>query len=121
MKPLPLISAGPPFPADLQYDEFDIERYLLQRPSNSFYIQVSGDSMIERGIADGDILVIDKSLPPRKGSIVVAQVDGGFTIKSYDPSNGRLHLVPANGAYLPVEPPEDSLLCGVATFLIKRL
>lgn len=118
---LPVVSAGSPLPSDEQYEHFDVERYLLQHARNSFYIQVSGDSMIEKGIFDGDILVIDKTLNPHQGSVVVAQIDGGFTIKTYDQRAGCLRLVPANPAHSPLEPSEGCSLCGVATFVIHRL
>jgi DNA polymerase V len=115
------VAAGPPLPADIEQTGFDVEAYLLANRKVSFYILVNGDSMIERGINNGDILVVDKSLQPRHGSIIVAQVDGGFTIKTYDCAGGRLRLVPANPAYSALESSEDCTLCGVATFLIHRL
>lgn len=118
---LTAIAAGPPLPADMEQEGFDVEQYLLEHRKASFYIQVNGDSMIERGINDGDILVVDKSVQPRHGSVVVAQVDGGFTIKTYDCAGGRLRLVPANPAYSALESSEDCFLCGVATFVIHRL
>lgn len=119
---LPAISAGTPLPIDdLPCERFDVEAYLLPHPRNSLYVQVNGDSMIDRGIYDGDILVVDKSLQPRQGSVVVAQVNGDYTIKTYESRDGRLRLVPANAAYSPLEPSEGTLLCGVATFVIHRL
>lgn len=119
---LPAISAGNPLPVDQkQCEHFDVEGYLLARPKSSFYIQVNGDSMIGRGIHDGDILVVDKSLEPYHGCVVVAQVDGEFTIKAFESQLGHLRLVPANSAYSPLEPSEDCSLCGVATFVIHRL
>lgn len=119
---LPAVSAGRPFPVDQeQCDHFDVEGYLLQHPKSSFYIQVNGDSMQDRGIHDGDILVVDKTLQPQQGSVVIAQVDGDFTIKTYDSWAGHLRLVPANPAYSPLELSEGCSLCGVATFVIHRL
>lgn len=118
--PLTAVSAGPSLPAETT-EEFDVEGYLLKQPKTSFYILVNGDSMDGQGIHDGDILVVDKSVEPRHGSIVVAQVDGGFTIKTYDYSQGRLRLVPANPAHSALEPSEGGFVCGVATFLIHRL
>lgn len=119
---LPAVSAGNPLPVDNQQCEhFDVEGYLLKQPRSSFYIQVNGDSMTGRGIHDGDILVIDKNLQPHDGSVVVAQIEGDFTIKTYDQRAGRLRLLPANPAYSALEPSEGGLLCGVATFVIHRL
>ncbi|HEX7330356.1 MAG TPA: S24 family peptidase [Pyrinomonadaceae bacterium] len=118
---LTAIAAGPPLPADTGQEGFDVESYLIEHRKASFYIQVNGDSMTGQGVNDGDILVVDKSIQPRHGSIVVAQVDGGFTIKTYDCAGGRLRLVPANPAYSALESSEDCSLCGVATFVIHRL
>ena len=118
---LTAIAAGPPLPVDTEQEGFDVEKYLLEHRKASFYIQVNGDSMINKGINDGDILVVDKSIQPRHGSVIVAQVDGGFTIKTYDCAGGRLRLVPANPAYSALEDSEDCSLCGVATFVIHRL
>lgn len=118
---LPAVSAASPLPVDEQREHFDVERYLLENPRSSFYIQVEGDSMQDRGIQDGDILVVDKTLQPRQGSVVVAKTDGLLTIKTYDTGAGRLCLVPANSAPLPPEPSEGSPLCGVATFVIHKL
>ena len=119
--PLMTVSAGAVLPTDSQLDEFDIESYLLKHPRQSFYIVVDGSSMEGRGVSHGDILVIDKTLTPHDGSIIIARVGDGFTVKQYDTSLGRLRLVPANAAYSPIEPLEGSILCGVATFVIKRL
>lgn len=121
MTSLTSVSAGPPLPIDETQAEFDVEEYLLQNHRGSFYIEVNGNSMSERGIQHGDILVIDKSMQPRHGSVVVAQVDGDYTIKTYDYTAGRLRLVPANPAYSPLETSEDGSLCGVATFVIHKL
>lgn len=119
---LPAVSAGSPLPLDdEQCEHFDVERYLLQHPKSSLYVHVSGDSMIDRGIYDGDILVVDKTIEPFQGAVVVAQNNGGYTIKTYDLRSGRLRLVPANPAYSPLEPSEGCALCGVAVFVIHKL
>lgn len=119
---LPAVSAGPPLPiSDNQCQHFDVEKYVLQHPRSSFYIEVNGDSMVDRGIHDGDILVIDKTIEPYQGSVVVAQHLGGYTIKVYDSKAEHLHLVPANPSNSALEPSEDTSLCGVATFVIRRL
>lgn len=119
---LPAVSAGMPLPSEQEpCEHFNVEEYLLQHPKSSFYIQVSGDSMQGKGIFDGDILVVDKTLQPQQDSVVIVQIDGDFTIKSYDSRAGRLRLVPANPAYSALEPPEGCSLCGVATHVIHRL
>lgn len=118
---MPAISAGSPMPVDDQCEHFDVEGYLLQHPRSSMYVQVNGDSMTELGIYDGDILVVDTSLSPWQGSVIIAQIEGAFTIKTYDMSTGRLRLVPANPAYSTLEPSDGTALCGVATHVIHKL
>ena len=76
------ISAGFPSPAEDHMDvSLDINEYLVKHPSSTFYIYVRGDSMINSGIFDGDLLIIDKSLEVKSNSIVVAVINGEFTVK----------------------------------------
>ena len=78
----PTIKAGFPSPAeDYLHDSLDFNHDLIKNPEATFYGRVSGDSMIEAGICDGDIAVIDRSLQPIDGDIIVAYVNGEFTIK----------------------------------------
>ena len=84
----PTIKAGFPSPADdYLHDSLDFNRDLIKNPEATFYGRVSGDSMIEAGICDGDIAVIDRSLQPSDGDIIVAFVNGEFTIKYIDLSH----------------------------------
>ena len=78
----PTIKAGFPSPADdYLHDSLDFNRDMIKNPEATFYGRVSGDSMIEAGICDGDIAVIDRSLQPLDGDVIVAFVNGEFTIK----------------------------------------
>lgn len=115
------VSAGHPTPTDESGVNFDVSRYLVSRPADSFFVEVSGNSMIERGIHHGDILVVDRSRGPVSGSVVVARLGDGYTVKTFKPGSGRLRLVAANPSYLPMELAEDCDLIGVATFVIHRL
>lgn len=85
--PLPFadqgVRAGFPSPAqDYMTDSIDLNRELIRHPATTFYARASGDSMKDCGIDDGDLLVIDKSLEPQDGDIVVAYIDGEFTLKT---------------------------------------
>jgi DNA polymerase V len=114
------VCAGSPSPVD-NGEDFDLASYLVRHPEHTFFVKVSGQSMIGCGIEDGDILIVDKSLAPRQSDVVIAQVDGSFTVKQFKREHGRLRLVPANSDYSSIEIGEDARICGVALFAIKRL
>ncbi len=77
------VAAGFPSPAE-QYLEppLDLNELLVKRPAATYFVRVQGDSMIGKGIYDGDILVVDRSLNPRDGDVIIASVDGEFTVKT---------------------------------------
>lgn len=91
------VVAGFPSPAE-QYVEppLDLNELLVKRPAATFFVRVSGESMIGEGIHDGDILVVDRSLRPANGDIIVASVDGDFTVKTFRKDKAGVHLEPAN-------------------------
>ncbi|MBQ7189702.1 MAG: translesion error-prone DNA polymerase V autoproteolytic subunit [Kiritimatiellae bacterium] len=94
------VVAGFPSPAE-QYLEppLDLNELLIKRPAASFFVRVSGNSMIGEGIHDGDLLVVDRSLRPASGDIIIACVDGDFTVKTYRRDKAGIHLVSANPDY----------------------
>ena len=121
----PELRAGFPSPAEeyLQ-DSLDFNRDLIKHPESTFYGRVCGDSMIDAGINDGDIAVIDKSREPHNGSIVVAYINNEFTIKYLDTTHkeeGYIELRPANAKYKPIRIDEgdDFEVWGVVAFTIK--
>lgn len=119
------IRAGFPSPAqDYMSESIDLNRELVRHPATTFYARAVGDSMKGRGIDDGDLLVIDKSLEPRDGDIVVAFVDGEFTLKTVklEPDGSCLWLMPANDDYSPIKVTEGNnfIAWGVLTYNIKR-
>ena len=91
------VVAGVPSPAE-QYLEpqLDLNALLVKRPAATFFVRVQGDSMIGEGIHDGDLLVVDRSLRPASGDIVIAAVDGEFTVKTYRKDRDGIRLEPAN-------------------------
>ena len=106
--PLPLYSsrvpAGFPSPADDHIeDTIDLNRHLILHPAATFFVRVQGDPMIGTGIYDGDLLVIDRALEPKTGTIVVAVVNGELTVKRLKAEGGRVWLMPENPAYQPLE------------------
>lgn len=77
------VSAGAPAPADDAVEEtLDLSRMLVKRPSSTFFVRVEGESMVDASVQPGDLLVVDRSLEPRHKDIVIAIVDGEFTVKT---------------------------------------
>lgn len=127
-RPLPWdevrISAGFPSPAaDYEDRRLDINEYLVRNPVSTFFFSVEGDSMQGAEIFDGDILVVDKSIRPRHGQIVVAFVDGQRLVKRLYRRSGRVALLAENPSYMPLEIREDQelLIWGVVVGKFKRI
>ena len=118
------VAAGFPSPADDYIDSgIDLNEALVRHPSSTFFLRVSGDSMTGAGIQHGDLLVVDRSLEARPGRIVVAVLDGAFTLKRLARHQGRLRLEAANSAYPPLELHRcgDVQIWGVAIHVIHSL
>ena len=122
----PSIKAGFPSPADdYMHDSLDFNRDLIRNPEATFYGRVEGDSMIEAGICDGDIAVIDRSVEPHDGDIVVGYINEEFTIKYLDLKHrkeGYIELRPANKAFKPIRinANDDFEVWGVVVWTIKN-
>jgi len=118
------VAAGFPSPADDYIDVgIDLNEALIRHPSSTFFLRVSGDSMTGAGIHHGDLLVVDRSLEPRPPRIVVAVLDGAFTLKRLARQRGQLLLEAANPAYPPLELRHcgDVQIWGVAIHVIHPL
>lgn len=122
----PQIKAGFPSPAaDYLQESIDFNRDLIKHPEATFYGRVDGDSMIDAGICDGDIAVIDRSVEPMNGDVVVGYVNGEFTIKFLDLTHkekGFIELRPANKNYQPIRINEfdEFEVWGVVVWTIKK-
>lgn len=102
------VAAGFPSPADDHLDaKIDLNEFLIKHPASTFFVKVKGDSMIKAGIHSGDILVVDRSLDPKDKKIVVAVVNGEFTVKRVSRKANKLYLVSENDSYKPIEIKED--------------
>lgn len=98
------LPAGFPSPADDYLEgKLDITKHLVKHPAATFYVRVSGDSMIGAGIHSGDLLVVDRSLEAKSGNVIVAALDGELTVKRLYQKNGLLRLLPENPEYQPIE------------------
>ncbi len=118
------IHAGFPSPAaDYMTQAIDLNRELVRHPAATFYGRVVGDSMIDAGVEEGDILVIDKALEAKDGDMAVCFVDGEFTLKYLKFHDEGLTLVPANEKYPSIEIREgsDFKMWGVVTYIIKKI
>jgi len=122
----PQIKAGFPSPAaDYLQESLDFNRDLIKHPEATFYGRVDGDSMIDAGICDGDIAVIDRSVEPMNGDVVVGYINGEFTIKFLDlthKKDGYIELCPANENYQPIRINEfdEFEVWGVVVWTIKN-
>ena len=118
------VAAGFPSPAEDYVDVgIDLNDQLIRHPTSTFFLRVSGDSMTGAGIHDGDLLVVDRSLNPCPGRVVVAVLDGGFTLKRLMRHQGRLRLEAANPSYPPLDLQscDDAQIWGVAIHVIHSL
>ena len=117
------VPAGFPSPAaDFAVKRHDLNELLITHPAATFMWQVSGDSMIELGIFNGDVLVVNRALTPRHGDVVVAEVDGDFAVKQLYRRAGSVQLRPANPTFAPLifKEGQTMTICGVVTATIKR-
>lgn len=118
------IHAGFPSPAtDYMTQAIDLNKELVKHPAATFYGRVVGDSMIDGGVDEGDILVIDRSLTAKDGDMAVCFVDGEFTLKYLRIREGELTLVPANPNYPQISITEgvQFRMWGVVTYIIKKV
>lgn len=118
------ISAGFPSPADdPMLLKLDLNRELIRNASSTFFARVSGVSMIDDGVSDGDLLVIDKSVEPYDNCLAVCYIDGEFTLKRFCDKGDHALLVPANKDYKPIKVTADNdfMVWGVVRYLIKKM
>lgn len=116
------VEAGFPSPADDFLDApLDLNREFVQNPASTFFVRVSGESMAGDAIGDGDLLIVDKSLPPHDGCIAVCYVDGEFTVKRVKLERGCAWLMPSNPKYRPIRVDADNefLVWGIVRHVVK--
>ncbi len=115
------VQAGFPSPAEEELiDTLSLDEYLIDKPEASFLLKVSGDSMIEAGIHEGDLVIIERGQEPRSGDIVLGCVDGEWTLKYYRRAGGAVELVPANSKYPIIRPKGELTLGGIVRAVIRR-
>jgi len=118
------ISAGFPSPADdFKELRISIDQEVVRNEEATFYARVSGQSMQDAGLDDGDLLVIDRSMEPQHNKIAVCYIDGEFTVKRLKVTPGGIFLMPENPNYQPIEVSEDNelIIWGIVTYVVKKL
>ena len=118
------VPCGFPSPADDFLEAtLDLNELVISHPAATFYVRVSGDSMNNAAICDGDIIVVDRAKHPEHNSIILAYLDGEFTVKRLSKHGDSLYLVPENPLYEPILLTEDVdfQVWGVVTYCIHRI
>jgi DNA polymerase V len=122
---LPKVAAGFPSPADDYLEKkLDLNEFLIKRPAATFFIKASGNSMVEKGIFHQDILIVDKSLKPVSGDIVITSIDKQLSINIIHLTpDKKIFLLSGNKETLPLEVTQTSelLIWGVVTYVIHKL
>jgi len=115
------VQAGFPSPAEEELiDTLSLDDYLIDKPEASFLLKVSGDSMIDAGIHEGDLVIIERGQEPKSGDIVLGCVDNEWTLKYYQRTKGAVELVPANPKYPIIRPENELTLGGIVRAVIRR-
>lgn len=117
------VKAGFPSPADdFVEKKLDLNEHLIQHPAATFFVRVDGDSMKNASISKGDILIVDRALEAHDGRIVVAVINGEFTVKRIRLKGEELFLEPENPNYPPIQVDQemDFQIWGVVTYVIHQ-
>jgi len=121
VKLLGTVEAGFPSPAEEELaDNLSLDDLLIQNPEATFLLKVSGDSMSGAGILPGDMVLVDKGEQPKSGDIVIAEVDGEWTMKYLKKRGDNVVLVPANPKYQPIKPKKELKIAGVVTAVVRK-
>ncbi len=115
------IQAGFPTPQEEDHlDTLSLDDYMVDKPDDTFLLRVFGDSMIDEGIFQGDLVIVEKGAPPKNGDIVVAEIDGEWTLKTYEKFGRQIRLVPGNKNYPPMYPQHSLTIGGVVRGTVRK-
>ncbi len=118
---LGLVEAGIPAVADESIlDTLNLDSYLIKDRSSTYLLQVKGDSMIEEGIKEGDYVIVERTTNPKENDIVIAEVDGGWTMKYFKRKGNKVYLQPANKNYKPIYPENELNVVAVVKGVIRK-
>jgi repressor LexA len=119
---LGLVEAGIPTSVDPnQLDSLNLDQYLVGNNKQSTYLlEVKGDSMIDEGIKEGDLVIVERRGDPKDGDIVIAEVDGGWTMKYFKKKGSLIYLKPANKNYSPIYPQYDLKVAAIVKGVVRK-
>ncbi len=118
---LGLVEAG--FPTSVDEDRtntLNIDEYLVGNKESTYLLEVKGDSMIDEGIKEGDMVLVERRGDPKDGDIVIAEIDGGWTMKYFKKKGGLVWLKPANKNYSPIYPQYDLKVAAIVKGVIRK-
>lgn len=116
----PVVAGMPTLAHDLAEEPLAIDQWFVRKPATTVLVPVTGDSMIDAGICEGDVAVVERQTSAEPGQLVIALVDGEWTLKTLGVEEGRHILLPANRAYSPIRPQWNLQICGVVVGLMRR-
>lgn len=121
IKLLGAIEAGFPSPAEEELiDTISLDEFLIKNKEATYLLKVSGTSMIDAGIKPGDIALVERNRTPKDGDIVIAEVDGNWTMKYFKNKCGKIYLAPANKKFEPIVPKSELKIAAVVTAIIRK-
>ena len=120
------VKAGFPSPAEDMREKLDLIKLLVRHKASTFFFRVSGVSMVDAALDEGDIIIVDRAIDPYNNCKAVCYIDGEYTVKRVEMGGGNIRLMPANeqnSTYKPIEvPPENEfMIWGVVTYVIKKM
>jgi len=118
---LGVVAAGFPSPAEEELsDTISLDEYLISNPQATYLLKVDGDSMVDAGIRPGDLVLVQRNIAPKTGDIVVAEVDGEWTLKYFEKRGGAVCLKAANRKYFPITPKNELKVAGVVIANVRK-
>lgn len=121
VKLLGLVEAGiPSVASEESLDTLNLDNYLIKNRDSSYLLEVKGDSMIDEGIKEGDYVIVERRSDAKDGDIVIAEVDGGWTMKYFRKIGNKIYLEPANKKYKPIFPEVDLKISAIVKGVIRK-
>ena len=120
------VKAGFPSPAEELREKLDLIKLLVKHKASTFFFRISGVSMVDAALDEGDIIIVDRAIDPYNNCKAVCYIDGEYTVKRVEMNAGSVRLMPANeqnAAYKPIEVTAENnfMIWGVVTYVIKKM